>query len=196
MTKFKSFNEKELLDELKAGCHDAFSYLFNIYYKDLVLFAGRFISSKDYCEDIVQFTFLKIWKERESIKISSSLKGYLLQSVKNKCIDEIRHNSVIFQHQSYVEVNGVLDSLDTENYILYSDLSKQLNVALASMPEVCRTPFTLNRFGNMNYKQIAKELNVSERTIEVRIGKALRLLRVSLKEFLILILTTVFYNNM
>lgn len=192
MTRLKSFNEKELLDELKAGNHSAFSYLFNTYYKDLVLFAGRYINSKDYCEDIVQFIFLKFWKERETIKISSSLKAYLLQSIKNKCIDEIRHNSVVFQHQSYVELSGVLDDINTENYVLYSDLQKQLTKALAAIPEEYRTAFTLNRFGNLNYREIAKKLNVSERTIEVRIGKALKLLRIYLKEFLMLLLTTIF----
>ena len=77
--------------------------------------------------------------------------------------------------------------MDTENYVLYSDLSSQLKNALNKLPEDCRIAFEMNRFEGLKYKEIANRLNVSERTIEVRIGKALGLLRKYLREFFILI---------
>lgn len=174
-----------LLVELKRGNKDAFSLLFQKYYKDLVLFGGNFLRDKVRCEDIVQTVFLKLWSDKETLEIETSLKSFLLKSVKNGCLDELRHKQVIREHESYTEIFGVVDSLDTEQYILFSNLQDHLQDALDKLPEVCRVAFEMNRFEGLKYKEIAQRLEVSERTVEVRIGKAIGLLRYYLKEFFI-----------
>lgn len=180
--------EHYLLVELKRGNKEAFSILFQRYYKDLVLFGGNFLRDKVRCEDIVQSVFLRLWADKEELKIETSLKSFLLKSVRNGCLDELRHRQVVREHESYSEIFGDLDDLDTEQYILFSDLQTHLNDALIKLPEVCREAFEMNRFEGLKYKEIAQKLEVSERTIEVRIGKAIGLLRFYLKEFFITIL--------
>lgn len=180
--------EHYLLDELKRGNKEAFTLLFRRYYKDLVLFGGNFLRDKVRCEDIVQAIFLKLWSDREKLEVETSLKSYLLRSVQNSCLDEIRHSQVVHEHESYAAAFDVSDNLDTENYILYSDLKDQLDVALSKLPKVCREAFEMNRFEGLKYKEIAQCLNVSERTVEVRIGKAIGLLRGHLKEFFVVLL--------
>jgi len=184
--------EHYLLIELKKGNREAFTLLFRKYYKDLVLFGGNFLRNKEQCEDIVQTLFLKIWADRENLVIQSSFKSFLLRSVQNRCLDEIRHKNVIREHEAYTTAFEIYDGLDTENYILYSDLQNRLDEALESLPEVCRKAFEMNRFEGLKYKEIASKLGVSERTIEVRIGKALGLLRNNLKEFFIFVIAHVF----
>lgn len=180
--------EHYLLVELKRGNKEAFSILFQRYYKDLVLFGGNFLRDKVRCEDIVQSVFLRLWADKEELEIETSLKSFLLKSVRNGCLDELRHRQVVREHESYSEIFGDLDDLDTEQYILFSDLQTHLNDALIKLPEVCREAFEMNRFEGLKYKEIAQKLEVSERTIEVRIGKAIGLLRFYLKEFFITIL--------
>jgi len=177
--------ERYLLVELKRGNKNAFSLLFQKYYKDLVLFGGNFLRDKVRCEDVVQTVFLKLWSDKETLEIETSLKSFLLKSVKNGCLDELRHKQVIREHESYTEIFGDVDSLDTEQYVLFSNLQDHLHDALDKLPEVCRVAFEMNRFEGLKYKEIAKRLEVSERTVEVRIGKAIGLLRCYLEEFFI-----------
>ena len=176
-----------VLSALKQDSKEAFSLLFQTYYTDLVLFCGNFIKDKDSCEDIVQSIFLKLWNERKNIQIETSLKSYLLKAVRNSCFDEFRHLEIVRQYESDYE-NPVLDCYDTENYVLYSDLYDHLRYALEQVPEQYREAFVMNRFEGLKYREIALKLNVSERTVEVRVSKALEILRKQLKDFFMLLL--------
>ena len=179
-----------VLSALKQDSQEAFSLLFRTYYTDLVLFCGNFIKDKSACEDIVQSIFLKLWNDRKIIQIETSLKSYLLKSVRNSCFDAFRHQEIVRQYESEYE-NSVLDCYDTENYMLYSDLHDHLHRALGQVPEQYRRAFEMNRFEGLKYREIAKELNVSERTVEVRVGKALEILRKQLKDFFVLLLSVI-----
>lgn len=184
MGKLDPLQEKFVLSALKQDSKEAFSLLFQTYYADLVLFCGNFIKEKSSCEDIVQSIFLKLWSDRQHIEIETSLKSYLLKAVRNSCFDEFRHLEIVRQYESNYE-NSMLEVYDTENYILYSDLHAQLCQALEQVPAPYREAFNLNRFEGLKYKEIAERLNVSERTVEVRISKTLELLRKHLKDFFI-----------
>jgi RNA polymerase sigma-70 factor (ECF subfamily) len=173
-----------LLEEIKRGSRSAFSALFRKYYKDLVLFGGAFLSDKTYCEDIVQNIFVRLWENRDYMHIEGSMKSFLLRAVQNACIDELRHKQSVDAHERYMEAFNDYSYMDTEEYILYSDAHAQLGEALQRIPEVCRQAFVMNRFEGLKYREIAQKLNVSERTVEVRIGKAIGLLRQYLREFL------------
>jgi RNA polymerase sigma-70 factor (ECF subfamily) len=179
--------ESYLLIELKSGNKEAFSLLFRKYYMDMVLFGGNYLHDRERCEDIVQNVFFKLWSDKEKLEITTSLKSFLMKSVKNGCLDELRHRQVIREYESYSEIFGDMDDLQTEKYILYSDLHDHLDEALKKLPEVCRIAFEMNRFEGLKYKEIAQQLEVSERTVEVRIGKAIGLLRKYLKDFFILL---------
>ncbi len=181
--------EQILLLELKQGDIHAFSFLFRKYYKDLVLFGGRFLPDRNTCEDVVQSVFLKLWQERDCLEIKTSIKSFLLKSVQNSCLDIIRHEQIKQNYEDATQFNFSFDDIDADNYILYSDLKSHLDIALNKLPDNCREAFELNRFDGLKYKEIAQKLDVSERTVEVRIGKAIGLLRQYLKDFFIIILS-------
>lgn len=181
--------EQILLFELKQGDIHAFSFLFKKYYKDLVLFGSHFLADKDACEDVVQSVFFKLWQERECLEIKTSMKSFLLKSVQNSCLDILRHNKIINNFEENSQQSSVIDEIDTEEYILYTDLKSHLDIALNKLPENYREAFELNRFEGLKYKEIAQKLDVSERTVEVRIGKAIGLLRQYLKDFFIIVLS-------
>ncbi|MDL2212869.1 RNA polymerase sigma-70 factor [Bacteroides sp. OttesenSCG-928-N06] len=182
-TKDKLF-EKYLLDELKRGKEEAFEWIFKSWYTDLVLYAGMFIPEKPKCEDIAQTLFMKIWEERETLRIETSLKAYLVRAVRNSCLDELKHREVM---RTYEEKHKLLltEIPNAEDYTLYSDLAGHLQTALEQLPPLVKETFELNRFGGLKYKEIAQKQGVSERSIEVRIGKALQFLRQHLKEYLV-----------
>ncbi len=176
--------EKVILAALKQGDKNAFSYLFTAYYRDLVLFADRLLHNSDSSEEIVQDLFVRIWEDRESLDIRFSFKSYLLKSVRNRCIDSIRHHKV--REDYYGTSRYRIDNLDfsTDNYILDSELEIALTSALKKLPAELSESFRMHRQEGLKYAEIAEKLNVSVRTIEVRMGKALNLLREELREFL------------
>lgn len=177
-------DDLKLLSGLKKGDAGAFSLLCTAYYKDMVMFGRSYLSEKEICEDIVQSVFMKLWDDRETIEIESSFKSYLLVSVRNRCVDEIRRRHVIHEYQLYVLFPGRMDKdLKTENDILHADLCYHLEKALRKLPEIHREAFVLNRFKGLKYREIAHRLNISERKVETCIEKALALLRRRLKEF-------------
>lgn len=188
-------NNEELsfVNELNKGNKEVFSLLFEKYYKDLVLFAGNILQDKDSCEDIVQNIFVELWENRNILQIETSLKSFLLKSVKNGCLDELRHEKAVREHEDYVSVYKEWSDMNTEDYVLYSNLKSHLDEALKKLPEVCRVAFVMNRFEGLKYREISDKLGVSERTVEVRIGKAIGLLRTYLKDFLIIIFIIIYY---
>ena len=172
--------EQILLDKLAEGDQNVFSSIFEAYYKDLVMFAFTFTKNSSNAEDAVQETFVRLWEKRRELKLTGSLKSYLLKSVQNYCIDEIRRRKVRERYDEDKETQPLYDN-DTENYILYTDLLNHLEYLLAQMPDEVAQTFRMNRFDGLKYQEIAQQLNVSLRTVESRISKALQILHDALR---------------
>ena len=173
--------EQILLDKLADGDKSAFTSIFEAYYKDLVMFAFTFTKNSDDAEEAVQEVFVRLWEKRSELNLHGSLKSYLLKSVQNKCLDEIRRRKVREQYAGHQETEALYTN-DTEDYILYADLQHQLDRALAKMPEEVAQTFRMNRFDGLKYHEIAGQLNVSVRTVESRISKALQILHQSIRK--------------
>jgi RNA polymerase sigma-70 factor (ECF subfamily) len=172
-----------LIEKLKSGDPDSFSDIFSAYYKDLVFFAYSFTHELSSAEDIVQDTFVKLWEDHENLNVTVSLKSILLKTIQNKCIDWHRHKKIVNNHSTYIIDNSPLYEYDTDNYVLRSELEEGIEKAIVNLPEKFKEAFEMNRFEGLKYQEIAAKLNVSIRTVEVRISKALELLRKSLVDF-------------
>jgi RNA polymerase sigma-70 factor (family 1) len=179
-----SLIEKVLLVKLTKGDREAFSAIFSAYYRDLVLFASGFTHESATAEEIVQDTFTKIWEVHRDLNITGSLRSYLLKTVQNRCIDWHRHNKIRQIHQNEVINESVLFEYNTDNYVFRSELESLIKKAMLMIPQECAEAFRMNREDGLKYLEIAEKLNVSQRTIEVRIGKALHLLRKHLADYL------------
>jgi RNA polymerase sigma-70 factor, ECF subfamily len=177
-----------LVKGILQGNKNVFSFIFTHYYTDLVIFANTFLKNRETSEELVQDVFLKLWENRDEIMICSSLKSYLIKSVQNRCIDTIRHDKIKHNYHSVILKHPVLFENDTEDYIFHSDLKKNLAIALNKLPEEVSRAYYMNRFEDHTYDEIAEKLQVSVRTVEVRISKALALLREELKDFLMIVL--------
>jgi RNA polymerase sigma-70 factor (family 1) len=176
------------VQKMLGGDESAFSIIFNTYYTDLVLFAGTFLRDRQAAEEIVQEVFIRLWENRESVIISTSLRSFLLKSIQNKCIDTLRHLKIVDDYQSKLQNHPLLLENDTENYVLFSELEDDLKKALGKLPDDISKIFLLNRFEGFSYPEIAGQLNLSVRMVEIRMGKALALLKQYLKDYLVTIL--------
>jgi RNA polymerase sigma-70 factor (ECF subfamily) len=169
---------------LKIALHDdreAFHTLFVQFFTPLRVFAKRYLNSPEDCEDAVQDTFLKIWEKRKSLGINISGRNFLITSVKNACLDRLRK-----QDSEHLYLNEIPDSqfLDTVDLYSIRELETMLAAALDGLPENIRNVFEMNRFEGKTYIVIASEQNLSVKTVEAYMTKALKHLRNSLKDYL------------
>ena len=185
MVKQENLIEKVLVSKLKQGNKNAFSVIFIAYYKDLVLFATNFTHEIDSAEEIVQDTFAKIWEEHNAININVSIKSYLFKAVQNKCIDWHRHVKIMQKYSNEVFTNSIDYEYDTDNYLLNSEIVDLIKAALNKLPPEISQAYRMHRYEGLKYHEIAEKINVSVRTVEVRIGKALSSLRDELHDYLV-----------
>lgn len=176
--------EQLLVSRLRKGDPDAFSDIFTAYYEDLVHFAYTIIHDLTGAEDIVQDIFVWLWESRENLNITVSLKSLLLKTIQNKCIDWHRHRKIMTAHSEYLIDNAPLYEYSTDNYLLRSEMELIIEKALEQLPESISATYKMSRHEGLKYHEIAERLDVSVRTVEVRISKALELLRKSFIDFL------------
>jgi RNA polymerase sigma-70 factor (ECF subfamily) len=189
-------SDKDLVIELRHGNEIVFENLFKDYYERLCNYANTFIKDIDEAEEMVQGTFLSLWEKHDSIDIHTSLKSYLYRAVHNNCLNRIKHYKVRDEHREEYLHYADIDYENTSQDILGKELEKQINSAIESLPPQCQTVFKLSRFENLTYNEIAEQLNISVKTIENHMIKALKILRERLKDYLPTLLWLLWFNNL
>ena len=176
------YDQSNILEGLKLKDEKSFELLFKTHYESLVRFVYKYLNDIEESEEIVQDTFYTLWEKSETITIQSSIKSYLFQAARNKSLNSIKHRNV---KQKYADAVLNSDSEFSEDDSMEMDeLQDKINEALEMLPPKCRQVFELSRFEEKKYREIAEELNISIKTVENHMGKALGLLRTSLKEYL------------
>jgi RNA polymerase sigma-70 factor (ECF subfamily) len=179
--------QQELIQKIKSGDEVAFEKLFRLFYQPLCSYAHSFISDMDVAEEIVQDILVKLWQKRETLNLEHAIRPYLYRSVQNRCLNHFRHESIKKEHQRYsIAVQD--DAYEaTSSRVTLKELQEKLNEGIAILPPACREVFRLSRNEGLSYKEIADVLQISAKTVENQIGKALKILRIHLSDFLIYI---------
>jgi RNA polymerase sigma-70 factor, ECF subfamily len=179
----QGINEKDLIVRLKNGDQTAFELLFHFYYPGLVMYAIQFTTDRMEAEEIVQDFFVRFWQRHQQIIPSDSLKSYLFLSVKNGSLNFLKHKKIEEKYiRSMTELSGNHLVYDPDLYIA-SELQEKIKNAIDLLPEKCREIFIMSRMRGLKNEEIATELNLSKRTVETQISKALKVLRVELKDY-------------
>jgi RNA polymerase sigma-70 factor (ECF subfamily) len=179
----------EHLIQLPAITDEAeFERVFKTYFKNLHAYACTITKEEAAAEEVVQQVFVKLWERSEGLTISGSIAAYLYRAVYNESLNYLKHRKVRAVHQQYVEHSMKNVSEQAGKKLSLKELEGRLAQALNDLPEQCRTIFQMSRFEELRYKEIADRLGISVKTVENQMGKALKLLRVKLVEFLPLIM--------
>ena len=172
--------------QVVRGDLDAFELIFREFYKPLVRYGNTFLRDGSEVEDVVQHVFISFWEKREEIKIHTSVRSMLYTSVRNTCLNRLKHLKVRKEHE--VEVLHTHSEGDESDLTEFSELSLQLEQAIGKMPEQCGRIFRMSRFEQLRYQEIADELGISIKTVENQMGKALKIAREHLKDYLPLLI--------
>ncbi|MBX2821704.1 MAG: RNA polymerase sigma-70 factor [Rhodothermaceae bacterium] len=173
--------EQEILKRLKENDEEAVRWLFSTYFSPMAGVAHRIVRDQDAAKDIVQDVFVRLWTHRNTLQISTSLHSYLRRSVVNAAIDHKRrfyekNKEALSDQKEWEDEIPPVDAALREE-----DTRLQINQAISTLPERCRLIFVLSRFEELTYAQIAKKLDISIKTVENQMTKALKILRQALR---------------
>lgn len=166
----------------------AFEQMFKAHYKELHSYANVMLRDEDTAEEIVQSMFLKFWEKRELLSVQTSIKAYLYKCVYNDSLNYIKHQKVKTKYQDFAAYTMNDHHEAASSRVELTELQFKLQEALNELPEHCRTIFQMSRFEELKYREIAEQLNLSIKTVENQMGKALRILRLKLADFMAFIL--------
>ncbi|WP_344978174.1 RNA polymerase sigma-70 factor [Compostibacter hankyongensis] len=158
--------------------------LFHAYYAKLHRYAFTMLKENSAAEDIVQTVFLKLWEKKGQLLGEEKVGSYLYKSTYNLSLNYIRDSKTRGKHKQ--DAAQAIDPLvdNTHDKILATDLSLRIRGVMEELPPQCRLIFLKSRVEGKKYAEIASELNISVKTIEVQIGKALKVFREKLKDYL------------
>lgn len=177
-------SDQQVFLAIQSGQTPAFEMLFKTYYKPLCRYANTYLKDPDGAEEIVQGAFIGLWEKRKAITIETSLKSYLYRAVRNSCLNELKHEQVKQRHLASESLKEEAQSEPADHLAIHVELEEKIRAAIQTLPEQCRLIFTMSRFEELKYQEIADQLNLSVKTVENQMGKALKLMRAQLKEYL------------
>ncbi|MDR0288136.1 MAG: RNA polymerase sigma-70 factor, partial [Clostridiales bacterium] len=179
---------------LKAGDNSAYGYLYGHYYKMLCFVAFGYVNDTFVSEMIVSDVIFDLWKNRKSLDISSSLRNYLIRSIRNRCLNYLAQSERQQALRMHIGEKIELEQIDEINtpdnpltQLIEKELEKKIDDSIEALPELTRKIFCLSRFENRKYDEIAREMNVSVDVVKYHIKSALAQLRTKLKDYLILL---------
>jgi RNA polymerase sigma-70 factor (ECF subfamily) len=171
-------SDMQLIGRLKADDEAALTMIYRRYWQSLFKAAYNILKDRQACEDIIQELFIKLWDCRAEVEISISLKAYLYASVRYGVYRQIRTGSV--KSEIFDDLIERLHTPATHNSIEHKELLLQISQVIDTLPEKCREVYKLSREECLSHKEIALQLNISTKTVENHLTKALRELRGSL----------------
>lgn len=176
-----SKDDDTLIERIQQSDEKAFQQLFHKYYPDIYRCALRILTDPGLSKDVAQEVFLNLWKLRATLNIRSSLRGYLIRSATNHSLNQLK------KRRRTTELPNVSRSSENDvgrpdTLLNQQEIRETLRAGINLLPGKCRQVFLLSRYEGLSTREIAEQLNISPKTVENHMTKALRILRSKLHE--------------
>ncbi len=180
--------DDKLITGIKNNSEAAFDELFRKYYQKLVYFALKMIKNHDSANEVVQDLFVNFWEKRHQLEPRVSLQAYLYRAVYNNCIHLIKKEK-LYQGDELNLMNEPGE--DFKNLLEENELELRIFNLIEQLPTECKRIFKLSRFDELKYQEIADKLNLSVKTVETQMSRALKFLRNNLSDYVKLLILTI-----
>lgn len=168
--------DQDLLAELRRGGEDAYDQIFRTYYARLVHFAAGMLGETAPAEELAQDVMLELWRRRTTLTVDTSLQAYLFRATRNRALNYLRHEKVVKRGSVFAAQDMTSPAVGDRN-IAEKEIDAALRQSIGELPPRCREVFELSRMQGLKYSEIATALNISVKTVEAQMGKALKILR-------------------
>lgn len=177
------------IDLLREGNKAEFEEIYTNFFDVLFALSFQYTSERTIAEGIVQDTFMKLWEVRETLLPQTNIKNFLYTLTKNLCLNHLRNQKSIWKQLNqvkYQDYQYAIESLTRigDSYIEFEELKQKADQAIDKLPDELKVVFKMSRFEDLKYREIADQLQISEKTVEARMTKALKLLRKKLNDYL------------
>ena len=169
-----------LIDRLSNGDETALTELYNKFWQSLFMSSYNVLKDRELCEDIIQDIFMNIWHNREKIEIHISLKGYMYACARYQVFNHIRRNKDKIHVELFDDLEKRFQYTTPETQLMHDELVYHINSIVENLPEKCQLVYKLSREEQLSHKEIAERLNISTKTVENHITKALHTIRLSM----------------
>lgn len=177
--KFKDHNI--LVESINKGDKLAFKYLYSNYYNELCTYAHSLAKDHDLAEDIVQNVMINIWNKKPDLNIKTSIKSYLYRSVYNHFVNTYRQKQKELNYVDQMKAKALTYFADEKSDVIEKKI-KIVQAEIEKLPPKCKEAFLLNKINGLKYKEVAEELDVTVKTVEAHIHKALVRIKKRLEE--------------
>ncbi len=188
MVAYDSLSDTEITDLLKFGDQVAFTEIYNRFKGLLYIYACKITGDEDIAEDLVQDIFIYVWDKRETINFTTSISSYLYSAVRYRFFDLVDKQKVRADYVQALQLFIDQGEYLTDNYILEKELAATIEKEVSNLPAKMRAVFLLSRNKNMSNKEIAVQLDISEKTVKNQLSTALKTLKVKLGLFIFLLM--------
>ncbi len=183
--------KKEIIQQFKAGNAAAFDKIYNTYSSKLFSFANALLKDPDEATDIVQDVFVTLWEKRDQVDIEQNFDNYIFTIMYNGVRKFFRKRSLKYKLENYLLGNSPDAIEGTDGDLIYNELQEMANKSLEKLPPKRKEVYLLRKQEGLSVKEIAKKLDISPRTVESHLAKALGFLKKELES--ISLLTILFY---
>jgi RNA polymerase sigma-70 factor (ECF subfamily) len=174
------YTDVDLVKRLQNNEEEALAIIYKEYWEIMFLAAYNLVKDRAVCEDIVQEVFISLWQRREKLQIKVSLKSYLYTSTVYKVYDHFNKNKKMVKDELFDNFENKIETSNPETKLMHQELINYLDSVVDSLPDKCREVYKLSRENMLSNKEIAEQLNISQRTVEGHISKALKIIKESL----------------
>jgi RNA polymerase sigma-70 factor (family 1) len=184
---YSTYRDEQLIDLLRSDNAAAFEELYSRYWQKLFYTAAKKLKNLHEAENIVQDVFLDIWQRRETLQINQTVGGYLAVAIRYRMINLLasKHRAASNNKELIQQATDADNSL--HHWLSFRELEHWLSEKVADLPEKCGMAFSLKNQG-LTQKEIARTMNISEKTVEMHIGRALKSLRTSFTQLVIFLI--------
>ena len=166
-------NQEEFIQQINTKQEAAFNDLFEVFYRYLVLYAMRHVQQQEVAEDIVQEVFVAIWESDKEYNTFHGFRSFLYDSVKNSCLNYLKHKAVEKRYEAYVQKE---QEEDEDFRLMREEMYREVYRVVNELPDRCREVFGCHLQGKKN-EEIAQLLSLSIETVKTQKRKAMRVLR-------------------
>lgn len=169
-----------LINRLRNGDESALTELYNKFWQSLFVSSYNVLKNKELCEDIIQDIFMNIWHNREKLEINISLKGYMYACARYQVFNQFKKNKDKIHVELFEDLDKRFQCSTPETQLMHEELLNQINSIVEALPEKCQLVYKLSREEQLSHKEIAERLEISTKTVENHITKALHVIRLSM----------------
>ncbi|NJX15851.1 RNA polymerase sigma-70 factor [Tamlana crocina] len=166
--------DRILFECVKKDNQRALEQLFQKYYFNLCLYAKKYVVSADLAEEVVADVFFKIWQNRKTLQINTSLKSYLFVATKNLSINVVNKAKSDYLKQEIPEISISFSHLNSDESLHYNEVKIQIDQIIEELPPQRKIIFKLNRIDGLKYKEIAEKLGISVSTVQKQMVEAIK----------------------